>query len=77
MGLNTYADFRVAVGYSTDKLFAGITFTSQVRNVQFENIQFSSTSTTARILFGFRFKESGFLTHSVWELLPPWGKKRG
>lgn len=73
--LNTFADFRFAIGYSTDRFFTGITYASQIRNVQFENIQFSSTSSTARILFGWRFQEFGILKKSVWGLLPPWGKK--
>ncbi len=72
--LNTFVDARVALGYSTDRFFSGITFTSQVRNVQFENIQFSSSSSTFRILFGWRFQEFGVLKKSVWGLLPPWGK---
>lgn len=74
--LNTFASLRLAVGYSTDRFFTGFTFASQVRNVKFENIQFSNTSSTMRILVGWRFQEFGFLRKSVWDLLPPWGKKK-
>jgi Domain of unknown function (DUF4421) len=73
--VNSYIDFRSALGYSNDKFFAGITLSSQVRNVVFEDVRFSSVTTTGRLLFGWRFTEWGFLKHSVWELLPPWGKK--
>lgn len=73
--INSYLDFRAAIGYSTDKFFTGITLSSQTRNVIFEDIRFSSVTTTGRILFGWRFAEWGFLKRSVWELLPPWGKK--
>ena len=74
--VNTFIDARLAMGYSTDRFFAGVTFTSQTRNVQFENIQFGSSTSTTRILFGWRFREVGFLKNSVWGLLPPWGKKK-
>lgn len=73
--VNTYVDFRFAVGYSTDRFFTGVTFAAQGRNVQFENIQFTSTSSTTRILFGWRFQEFGILNKSVWGLLPPLGKE--
>jgi hypothetical protein len=73
--VNTYADLRVALGYSTDRFFTGITFSNQTRNVQFENIQFGSSSSTFRLLFGWRFREVGFLKKSVWSLLPPWHAK--
>lgn len=74
--INSYIDFRSAIGYSTDKFFTGITLSSQTRNVVFEDVRFGSVTTTARILFGWRFTEWGFLKHSVWELLPPWRKKK-
>ncbi len=73
--VNSYLDFRTAIGYSNDRFFTGITLSSQTRNVVFEDVRFSSVTTTGRILFGWRFKESGFLKKSVWDLLPPWGKK--
>ncbi len=72
--VNSYLDFRGAIGYSTEKFFAGITISSQTRNVVFEDARFASVTTTGRVLFGWRFTEWGFLKHSVWELLPPWGK---
>jgi hypothetical protein len=75
--VNSYIDARMAVGYSNDKFFTGITLSSQSRNVVIDDIRFSSITTTGRILFGWRFSEWGFLKHSVWELLPPWGKKNG
>ncbi|MBL7845911.1 MAG: DUF4421 family protein [Cyclobacteriaceae bacterium] len=73
--VNSFVDARMAIGYSTDRFFTGITISSQQRNVGFEQVRFSSITTTGRILFGWRFAEWGFLKHSVWELLPPWKKK--
>ena len=74
--VNSYLDARVAIGYSNDRFFAGITITNQIRNVVFENVRFGSSSTTFRLLFGWRFSEFGILKKSVWDLLPPWGKKQ-
>lgn len=73
--VNSYLDFRAAIGYSNDQFFTGLTLSSQTRNVVFEDVRFASVTTTGRILFGWRFTEWGFLKRSVWELLPPWGKK--
>lgn len=74
--VNSFVDTRIALGYSNDRFFTGITLSAQLRNLVFEEIRFTSTSSTARILFGWRFRESGFLKKSVWDLLPPWGKKK-
>ncbi|HWA35719.1 MAG TPA: DUF4421 family protein [Cyclobacteriaceae bacterium] len=68
--VNTFADFRLAFGYSTDRFFTGVTFATQTRNARFEDIQFSNSSGTYRLLFGFRFQEVGILKKSVWSLLP-------
>ena len=73
--VNSFADGRIALGYSNDRFFAGATLSVQIRNVEIESIRFSSTSSTFRLLFGYRFAETGFLKKSVWDLLPPWGKK--
>ncbi|MDZ4715956.1 MAG: DUF4421 family protein [Cytophagales bacterium] len=74
--INSFVDGRLAVGYSNDRFFAGITAATQLRNVVFDNVRFGSTSSTFRILFGWRFREEGFLKRSVWDLLPPWGKEK-
>ncbi len=68
--VNTFADFRVAFGYSSDRFFTGVTFAAQTRNARFEDIQFSNSSSTVRILFGLRFQEKGILKKSVWSLIP-------
>jgi hypothetical protein len=75
--VNSYLVGRVALGYSSDRFFCAFTFADQQRTVEFDNIAFRNTSSTARILFGFRFKEVGLLQKSVWSLLPPWGDKNG
>ncbi len=72
--VNSYIDARAALGYANDKFFAGLTISSQTRNVVFDEVRFGSVTTTGRILFGWRFTEWGFLKKSVWDLLPPWKK---
>ena len=74
--VNSFIDARLAIGYSNDRFFAGLTYTNQIRNVVFENVRFGSSSSTFRLLFGWRFSEVGILKRSVWDLLPPWGKKK-
>lgn len=74
--VNSFVDARIALGYSNDRFFTGITVSGQIRSVIVEDVKFSSVSTTGRILFGWRFTEVGFLKKSVWDLLPPWGKNK-
>ncbi|MBS1542276.1 MAG: DUF4421 family protein [Bacteroidetes bacterium] len=68
--VNTFVDTRFSVGYSNDRFFTGVTLVTQARNVVFQDIHFGNNSSTYRILFGWRFKESGILKKSVWSLLP-------
>ncbi len=73
--LNSFIDFRVALGYNGDKFFSGITFISQARNMKFEQVEFTSSNSTFKLLFGYRFREKGILKKNAWDLLP--GKKKG
>ena len=68
--VNTFADIRLALGYSNDRFFTGVTFMNQSRTTQFEDVQFQNSNSTFRLLFGWRFQESGVLKKSVWSLLP-------
>jgi hypothetical protein len=66
--INSFALVRVGLGYSSDHFFAGINFVSQSRNVKFEQIGFTNSSSTFRLLFGYRFREFGVLKKSVWDI---------
>lgn len=66
--INTYTSVRVAIGYNSDHFFAGVNFVSQARNIKFEGIQFTNTNSTFKLLFGYRFREFGFLKKSVWDI---------
>jgi hypothetical protein len=68
--INLFSAFRVGIGYNSEKLFAGLNFISQARNVEFEGIRFTNSSSTFRLLVGYRFKEFGILKKSVRDLPP-------
>lgn len=60
---------RISLGYNGDKFFGGLTFMNQGRNSRFGDVQFSNTQSAFKILFGFRFRESGILKKRVWDLV--------
>lgn len=68
--VNTFFDARFAVGYNGDKFFMGVTFVSQARNMKFQLIDFTNSSSTFRFLVGYRFREYGVLKKNVWDFLP-------
>jgi hypothetical protein len=59
--LNAFADFRVGIGYNGKRFFAGTNFVQQSRSFRFEDIVFTSSNATFKLLVGYRFKECGFL----------------
>jgi hypothetical protein len=59
---------RIALGYNGDKIFGGLTFTNQGRNSKFEDVQFSNSQSTFKILIGFRFRETGILKKRIWDI---------
>ncbi|HLT71705.1 MAG TPA: DUF4421 family protein [Cyclobacteriaceae bacterium] len=65
---NTFASVRLGIGYSTDLFFAGLNFVQQSRTVKFDNLRFTSNTSTFRLLVGFRFRESGILKKNVADL---------
>jgi hypothetical protein len=65
---NLYAGLRLGIGYSTDRFFAGVNFVTQTRAVRFEELQVRSSTSTFRMLIGYRFREFGLLKKNVWEL---------
>ena len=67
--LNTFADFRVGIGYNSKRFFAGINFIQQSRNIRFEDIVFTSSSSTYILLIGYRFMERGFLRWRAADLI--------
>lgn len=66
---------RVALGYSNDRFFTGLTFGSQGGNVRFDSIQLTSSSGTFKLLFGYRFREVGFLKKRLADVPKAFGFK--
>lgn len=73
--LNTFADLRAGIGYNSQRFFMGASYVQQTRNILFEEVRFTSSSGTFKILFGYRFKEWGFLKWRAADLLPKTGNK--
>jgi hypothetical protein len=73
---NSFIDLRIGLGYNGDRFFAGVNFVGQARSAKFEGIQFFNSSSTFKILFGYRFKEFGILKHKATDLLPIIGIKK-
>jgi Domain of unknown function (DUF4421) len=63
--INTYSSIRIGFGYNGNRLFSGISFSSQSRNVTFQQIEFTNSINTFRFVFGYRFRESGILRKSA------------
>jgi Domain of unknown function (DUF4421) len=68
--LNSFFDSRAGMGYNGKRFFCGVNLVNQTRTVKFENIVFANSSTTFKLLFGYRFKEFGILKKRASDLLP-------
>ena len=68
--LNSFADFRLAFGYNSDRFFTGMSYILQARNIKYEKLEFTSSNSTFKMVVGYRFKEVGILKWRVWDLLP-------
>ena len=65
---NLFAALRIGIGYNTDRFFGGVSFVTQSRAVRFEELQVRNSSSTFRIMLGYRFREFGVLKKNVWDL---------
>lgn len=70
ISINTFVDARIALGYSSDRWFGGITSTIQARAVKFENLSLDTQTQSFRIVVGYRIVEKGFLKHSWKDFIP-------
>lgn len=68
--LNSFIDLRVSVGYNSDRFFTGVTYITQARNVKFDQIMFTSSSSVFKIVIGYRFREFGILKKKWTDFLP-------
>jgi len=70
ISVNTYADVRVALGYNSQRFFAGMSYVSQSRDISFDDIRVTSNSSVFRILAGYRFREVGILKKRAVDFVP-------
>jgi hypothetical protein len=66
--IDAFATLRISMGYNGDQFFGGLTFVTQARTAKFEEVMLSSSNTSFKILFGYRFREFGFLKKRIWDL---------
>ncbi len=69
---NAFVAARIGLGYNGDHFFGGMSFVNQSRSANFETVQFSSTTTTFKILIGYRFKEFGVLKKRLVDFPKEW-----
>ena len=70
ISINTFGDIRISLGYNNDRLFGGLSFRAQTREVRFEDIKFTNASSTLRLLVGYRFREKGILEKRAKDIIP-------
>ncbi|HEU5292474.1 MAG TPA: DUF4421 family protein [Cyclobacteriaceae bacterium] len=70
VSFNATTTFRFAIGYNSDRIFGGLGLSIQSRTVAFEDIRFENSSSTVRVLIGYRFTEKGVLKNRVWDFIP-------
>ena len=73
--IDSFLDGRAAFGYNGGRFFTGVSFVSQSRNMQFDGVRVTSSSSTFKFLFGYRFEEFGVLKKRVWDFLPKLGAR--
>jgi Domain of unknown function (DUF4421) len=70
IAINSFADSRLALGYNSDRWFGGIGFVNQSRKVRFDQFEFTTTSTSFKILIGYRIIEKGLMKKKALDFLP-------
>ncbi len=68
--VNSFSDLRVGFGYNGARFFSGVTFAIQSRNVRMNEVQLTASSSTFRLLVGYRFREVGILKKRAVDFLP-------
>jgi hypothetical protein len=70
ISINTCADVRVALGYNGDRIFGGMSFITQSRNIRFDEVRFVNGSYTFKLMVGYRFREVGILKKRAKDYIP-------
>jgi hypothetical protein len=70
VGFNATYSLRLAAGFNSGRFFGGVGTVLQARTMKIEDIQFENSSTTTRVLVGYRFREKGTLKKHIWDFIP-------
>jgi hypothetical protein len=68
--INLYSALRFGIGYNGERLFYGVSYSTQGRNVRFEQIDFKNSIETFRLVVGYRFVERGILKKTPMDAVP-------
>lgn len=68
--IDFYSLVRVGIGYNGERVFSGLSVTSQSRSLTYERTTFQNSISTVRFVVGFRFLERGSLKRKATDLIP-------
>jgi Domain of unknown function (DUF4421) len=66
-----YFNGRATLGFNSDRFFTGITYSFQTLQINYSNADFINRTGTFRLIFGYRFREVGFLKLRALEMIRP------
>lgn len=69
INLNTYFDFRFAVGYNGPRFFGGVNLTEIQRDIRLDRATFSNGSFLLRFNVGMRIRDKGFMKKRVLNIM--------
>lgn len=71
LDVQPYLNWRVTMGINSERFFAGVTYSYQTQEIDYENIRFTTRNGTFRLVFGYRFREVGVLKKRASEMIKP------
>jgi len=69
--LNVFTDLRLSFGYNGVRVFSGITYNQQSRNINYEGLRFTSSNDVIKFAIGYRFKTVGILKKNFMDIFRP------
>lgn len=70
IAINSFVDSRFALGYNSDRWFGGLSFVNQAREVRFDQFQFTTTTSSFKMMIGYRILEKGIFKKRAWDFVP-------
>jgi len=71
VAVRPYINWRITGGLNSERFFAGITYTYQSVEIDYENVHLSNRNGNFRLVFGYRFREVGILKKRASEFMKP------